>query len=848
MRYKFEIMDGAGRAYKKASDHPDGASSKYAGQITVFDKVGQTEDSSNVLAIDGNWIPTSEDSGKSFLYTHLTRDELARLKLVTLPDNNTREMEYTGCGCAGSNETKVTDELGHYTETKNDARGRLIEATEPNPSSAQNIYSRATYVYDDLDRLIQINHTAHPGLGPNNSTQTQIRTFSYDGYGRMVSETTPEGGTVNYTYTTNDQVFQVSNQRNITVATSYNTRGLPTNISYSDGTPQVVYNYDAYGARTSVTDGEGQTSYSYNSYRQLQNEVRTFTGLPGNSYTLNYTYNQGDQVKSVNYLAPGFNKTINYAYNPVGALGSIGTNLIGTDASNTTNVLNTVSFRASGALKSLNYGNGRRLTMGYNDQRSQPTSMVVDRVNNSADRVVDYTYDYYTTDPDTGQSVNNNRIRKITDNIDTAYTTSYLYDNYNRLTNATANAFSRSYSYDEWGNIRNFAGLTLNYATNSTGAPTTNRLSTDSASNSYTYDAAGNMTAGAGQSYSYDGANRLKTASGGTSDYGYDGDGKRVKKTEGGTTVYYVSSTVMAQTAMEITSTGIQRAYVYSGNKMVAMLATDGQFYWFHSNHLNNSRAMTDANGNLTYKGQFDPYGAALTEWSSTGNANLNNKKFTGYERDNSGLDYAQARMYSSVRGRFMSPDPAGHKAADMKKPMSLNRYAYVEGDPVNSFDPTGQFLANPSDPCVSYYFDGVYWFSTCGNAVLGGIFNDIYSGGGSGSQVKSIHYMLPLDNPHNLLDSYLARNTGCKNFLNSVKGALGSRSLDQVWDTIDHIGLGLLPPGVGGQTQINEEGGDGYYGLRSLCLRDPDWRNHNIHSWCSVLRYSWRVAEGSRI
>ena len=96
-----------------------------------------------MLAIDGSWIPSGEDVGKSFLWTHLTRDELARLKLVTLPDNNTRELEYEGCGCAGNNETKLTDELGNYTVTKNDARGRLIEATEPNESSAQNIYRGA---------------------------------------------------------------------------------------------------------------------------------------------------------------------------------------------------------------------------------------------------------------------------------------------------------------------------------------------------------------------------------------------------------------------------------------------------------------------------------------------------------------------------------------------------------------------------------------------------------------------------------------------------------------------------------------------------------------------------------
>ena len=62
VRYKFEMADGAGRAIKKASDHPDGVASKYSGQITVYDNVGQVTDSSNVLAVSGSWIPT--DNGR----------------------------------------------------------------------------------------------------------------------------------------------------------------------------------------------------------------------------------------------------------------------------------------------------------------------------------------------------------------------------------------------------------------------------------------------------------------------------------------------------------------------------------------------------------------------------------------------------------------------------------------------------------------------------------------------------------------------------------------------------------------------------------------------------------------
>jgi RHS repeat-associated protein len=168
--------------------------------------------------------------------------------------------------------------------------------------------------------------------------------------------------------------------------------------------------------------------------------------------------------------------------------------------------------------------------------------------------------------------------------------------------------------------------------------------------------------------------------------------------TDGGAAVYYVYSLQLGQVAMEVNVAGVRRAYVYAGGKQVAQQSVDGQFYWLHTNHLGSSRAMTDVNGNLVYKGQFDPYEQALLEW---GSASLNTKKFTGYERDGAtGLDYAGARMYNSGRGRFMQPDPLGcaYKgknpdplgAAKWDKPQTLNRYSYVSNDPVNLVDPTG--------------------------------------------------------------------------------------------------------------------------------------------------------------
>src|SRR5262249_47192833 len=161
---------------------------------------------------------------------------------------------------------------------------------------------------------------------------------------------------------------------------------------------------------------------------------------------------------------------------------------------------------------------------------NQPISMKVDLVGNPADKIIDYQYDYYDSNGN-----NNNRIRKLTDNIDTNYTTSYYYDNFNRLTNATAAASLRFYGYDEWGNITDYSAVTQTYATNASGAPATNRISSDSQGVNFNYDAAGNMTQAGATTFGYDGAGRLKAVNGTANTYGYDGNGRRARVTDGGT-------------------------------------------------------------------------------------------------------------------------------------------------------------------------------------------------------------------------------------------------------------------------------------------------------------------------
>lgn len=69
---------------------------------------------------------------------------------------------------------------------------------------------------------------------------------------------------------------------------------------------------------------------------------------------------------------------------------------------------------------------------------------------------------------------------------------------------------------------------------------------------------------------------------------------------------------------------------------------------------------------------------------------------FTGEQYwDSTQLLYLRARHYSPADGRFTSRDMW---SGDVNRPLSLNRWMYVEGNPVNLTDPSGYIPAFPND------------------------------------------------------------------------------------------------------------------------------------------------------
>jgi RHS repeat-associated protein len=138
---------------------------------------------------------------------------------------------------------------------------------------------------------------------------------------------------------------------------------------------------------------------------------------------------------------------------------------------------------------------------------------------------------------------------------------------------------------------------------------------------------------------------------------------------------------------------------------------------WLVTDHLGSTRMVIDETGSLAgiKRQDFLPFGEVLS--AGVGIRSENNgysgdsvrQKFDGYERDDeTRLDYAQTRYFSSAQGRFTSPDSFfGRKT----NPQTLNLYAYVLNNPLKWIDPTGHRAQKKQDPvddcrCTIDYID----------------------------------------------------------------------------------------------------------------------------------------------
>jgi RHS repeat-associated protein len=501
----------------------------------------------------------------------------------------------------------------------------------------------------------------------------QTRTYAYDSLGRMTSACVPERNNQCTTYTYKDFGAAATklDPRSITSTYGYDNLARLQTITYSDGTPTVTYTYGAPGASnfaagrlTNVSSSSVSEAYTYDNMGRITKCVKT---IAGQSYTISYHYVSGQ----LDYSTYPSGRIVYQDHDAIGRLSQVRTG--------GTTVLSIGSFNAAGEVLTTTYGNGMTAAYTYNNQL-QLASIV-------AAPVLNLSYSY-------GGAGDNGQIAGITDGINAARSTSYVYDELGRLKVAqtndltSANTWKLKFSYDRYGNRLS------EIPSAGTASMPLNEVAVDATTNRLTnlvYDADGNMINDNFHTYAYNALNQITSVDGANNTYSYDASGLRVNKN--GTVYIYSGGQLVAEYANGGVATSPNVEYVYAGGSRVAKIVS-GAITYVYRDHLS-PRAEADSSATITRTSSHFPFGET---WYETGAANR--WRFTTYEHDSeSGLDYANARFDSTSQGRFTSLDPL---SGSIGNPQSLNRYAYVMDDPINFADPTGTHCDNSTGGCYS--------------------------------------------------------------------------------------------------------------------------------------------------
>ena len=109
----------------------------------------------------------------------------------------------------------------------------------------------------------------------------------------------------------------------------------------------------------------------------------------------------------------------------------------------------------------------------------------------------------------------------------------------------------------------------------------------------------------------------------------------------------------------------------------------EGTHFYLADGH-QSTRQLTDSLGAVSASYTYDAFGVQLQASGTTSNDFL----YTGEQFDpNIGFYYLRARYYSQKTGRFVSTDAYEGNIFD---PISLHRYLYANGNPIDMRDPSG--------------------------------------------------------------------------------------------------------------------------------------------------------------
>jgi RHS repeat-associated protein len=599
----------------------------------------------------------------------------------------------------------------------------------------------------DSDRMGRLASIDYNVTAPQTPYTTPNVTLSYDKLGSRLSLIEHNGvSNVRRTLFTPDQAGRVTQAQfdndgngtvDETVSYAYDAGGLRTRLTLPGGW-QISYGYDARGQLTSLTDGDGQGSAF------VYDRVGRHTGSERpNGMTSRYQHDPAGRLRLLRHmqgskLLARFQFEVDGRGNRVSTLETLArpATVMATLDRNHAAVSYTGTWSDTGGFRRTTEFWGRlSLTVSGQELRLVVgTGPDHGRCDVYVDGSLWETYDGYTpaagerrlaiyldkggshslelrNRPDkqtasTGFVVRFKQLDVLATNYD-SQSLRYEYDALSRLRLADyyagllfAGTPTRRYLYtfDRSGN-RTQQSLSLNGGTATVTNYTYNAANQliQAGSANLTYDSNGNMLNDGTNAYTWDRANRLLSI-GGVS-YKYDGEGRRVQQSVGATVTQFLLDLQpgLSVTLSEATGAAVTR-YVHAPRGIHAQKDSSGNWDWMMQDGLGSVRAVADNDAGVLWNGSTAPYGDYFSEVGTR----QSNYGFTGeYTDPITGQVHLRARDYNPALGVFGSLDPFEGMTA---RPMSLNGYAWVEGNVVNAVDSTGLIYEFPGlwEKCLS--------------------------------------------------------------------------------------------------------------------------------------------------
>jgi RHS repeat-associated protein len=702
---------------------------------------------------------TDNTSGISVSYTYDTTYDLVTQVSGNAPpvrsflEPNKRWVDSTRAGGIAG------DTVWKYTH---DAIGRIVVAKDPRGDSTITNYAttgfRNTSTVTGGNRVTTYQYDAYGRLSSTTIPGGAVLTTQYDSLNRVRQTTGPNGPVTTTEYDDSNFVVRVTDAKGQLYQYAYNEVGWPQGTMYPNSNDPFyarvdVRNYSRRGLLSSYMNRRSQTTqYTYDAQGRMLTRTLADGRVTAFAYDTAGLFTADSSRESIDTTRVNSTGLVHTEITVRGGHRYVVT----TTADGQGRPVSLVIQDGTTAVDSVRYGydanwrldtlvtNGSRTAFHYNtdgvqDLAALPSHDTIRVQVTRAHQPYSVSYSRPSLNVLFGATYQLDTLNRIVERTSIGGDSSwnYAYNTHNRLTSYMRKAYispevctpdphvmdgqvcvpgpatirtSESYSYDTLGN-RLDGGATYIPG---------NRL-TSFAGYTLSYDPDGNIThkskTGFDQYFYWNSVGQLDSVktNGAVVRFGYDGAGRRVRKSTTTQTLWYIYNG--SQVVLEVDSATGNRLRVYHyypGVDHPHTMVEGGHTYYYLTGMGNGSIVgVIDSTGVLKSRYGYTPFGTLEDSLETV----TNPIRYAGREYDaETRLYYFRARYYDPQLARFVSEDPAGLDGG-------INQYAYVGNDPVNNTDPSGLVghsgLGDEDDTCHPY-IDGVCGMFKSGPNTLG--------------------------------------------------------------------------------------------------------------------------------